>query len=326
VEKQQEQQLSMDGWIRISSDILPPHFAVERPKDAINASTTGWLSPVYEIYKSSTHYSSFLVSRFLGNQSRYLEEEKELPRPYQDFYGVLKHKTLFLYVDETKKQFIKAIMVPHYSISLTPESLTDHELFMPHNPIILHVLPDCNDLPIDPLLCLYPPTASEKENWFVILKRACSLPPFADAEAIAAFHQESAPMRKYTEAMKKLVAMTTSSGMEDGDLSATAWLNALVGRMFVTIHANKNVKNWVMQRLSRHTVDSEDDDSFLGAIAIQDIDVGDSLPVLSNPKLVKISVDGDMLIEMDIDYTGGVRIEAATCATLSVPAWVLFIN
>lgn len=60
----------------------------------------------------------------------------------------------------------------------------------------------------------------------------------------------------------------------------------------------------------------------LGDIVVTDVDVGNSLPVLSNPKLASISVDGDMMIEMDIEYTGGVRIEARTIATLSVPAWV----
>ena len=64
-----------------------------------------------------------------------------------------------------------------------------------------------------------------------------------------------------------------------------------------------------------------DEPSLLGDIAIQDIDVGNSLPVLSNPKLINIEVDGDMLIEMDIHYDGGVRLVLATEATVSIPAW-----
>ncbi len=64
----------------------------------------------------------------------------------------------------------------------------------------------------------------------------------------------------------------------------------------------------------------------LGDIVIQELNVGNSLPVLSNPKLVNISVDGDMLIEMDIDYTGGVRLVLATEATLSVPAWDAYMR
>lgn len=54
--------------------------------------------------------------------------------------------------------------------------------------------------------------------------------------------------------------------------------------------------------------------------------MGNSLPVLTNPKLVNISVDGDMLIEMDIDYTGGVRLVLATETTLSVPAWDAYMK
>jgi hypothetical protein len=64
----------------------------------------------------------------------------------------------------------------------------------------------------------------------------------------------------------------------------------------------------------------------LGDIVIQDLDVGNSLPVLTNPKLVSISVDGDMLIEMDIDYTGGFRLVLATETTLSVPAWDAYMK
>lgn len=66
-------------------------------------------------------------------------------------------------------------------------------------------------------------------------------------------------MRLYVEAMKKLVANTTVDGdCSSADLSATAWLNALVGRMFVTIHANENVKEWVTQRLSRHALEADE--------------------------------------------------------------------
>ena len=64
----------------------------------------------------------------------------------------------------------------------------------------------------------------------------------------------------------------------------------------------------------------------MGDIVIQDIDVGNSLPVLSNPKLVNIEVDGDMLIEMDIHYDGGFRLVLATEATLSVPAWDAYMK
>jgi hypothetical protein len=36
----------------------------------------------------------------------------------------------------------------------------------------------------------------------------------------------------------------------------------------------------------------------LGEITIQDVQVGDSIPVLSNPKLLELSADGSLSIEM----------------------------
>jgi hypothetical protein len=312
-------QLGMEGWIRISNDILPPHFALEHKKDD---QRQNW--NITQFYESTSIYSTFLISRFLGNQETSVPIQKQVKRPYRDFYAVLQHKTLYLYADELKREFVQTILIPHYHITLTPSTLTDHELFMPHHPILLRVLPNLLDTPMDPQICFYPPTASEKEDWFVTLKRSCSLPLFADQEAVSTFFNDSKPMKNYMEAMMKLIRLT-STGSET-DVSASAWLNAFVGRMFVAIHANQTVKQWVMNRLSRHTVETQDEDSFLGAIAIQDIDVGNSLPVLSNPKLVSIAVDGHMLIEMDIDYTGGIRIEAATCATLSVPAWDAYMK
>ncbi|KAI8813217.1 hypothetical protein BJ742DRAFT_475444 [Cladochytrium replicatum] len=144
--------------------------------------------------------------------------------------------------------------------------------------------------------------------------------------------------------------------MSGESFMATAWLNALVGRAFVAIHSNLRIKEWLLAKLSRRTkhavpvVSSFKDGvssakswfsrigstvnldpkqqqqqhqqqfGFLGDIVIQDIDVGDSIPVLSNPKLLDLSVDGDMRIEMDIEYTGGARVQAATLATISVPS------
>ena len=79
-----------------------------------------------------------------------------------------------------------------------------------------------------------------------------------------------------------------------------------------------------MKRLSKLTNDRDDqDESFLGDIEVKDVDFGNSLPMITNPKLLNLSVDGGMEIQLDISYTGGIRVEAGTDATIEVPAWVL---
>ncbi|KAJ3335206.1 hypothetical protein HDU91_002282, partial [Kappamyces sp. JEL0680] len=294
-----------------------------------NAGGSSWINSFQRAYKRGKIFSGFLISRFLGdaNSRPSIEDSLAPSKPYVDCYGVLKHKTLFIYSDEDQTECVRVILVPQYHVQLYPNSLSEHELFMPQHPIVLRVLPDIDSLNLQPEFYIYPTSSSEKESWFVILRRASRLPPFADSGALSTFYQEIDPVKQYVDAMKKLVSNT---GHENGneELSATAWLNALVGRMFVAIHANPNVTEWVKKRLSRHTVEADDDaePSLLGDIVIQDLDVGNSLPVLSNPKLVSISVDGDMLIEMDIDYTGGVRLVLATEATLSVPAWDAYMR
>ncbi|KAI8923576.1 putative integral membrane protein conserved region-domain-containing protein, partial [Entophlyctis helioformis] len=175
-------------------------------------------------------------------------------------------------------------------------------------------------------LFIYAPTGSDKEDWFFMLRRSSKLPAFADSGALSAFYQEADPMRAYTEAMDKLIQNTSTGLGASPEHQATAWLNALVGRVFVAVHSNPYIKDWFIHRLTRRAPQQTETSSFLGDIVIQDLNVGNSLPVLSNPKLVNISVEGDMNIEMDIDYTGGVRIEAATVATLSVPAWDAYMK
>jgi hypothetical protein len=80
-----------------------------------------------------------------------------------------------------------------------------------------------------------------------------------------------------------------------------------------------------MKRLSKYTIEGEHDGSFLGDILVKDVDLGNSIPVLTNPKLVNVAPDGDMDIEVDISYTGGIRIEVGTNAMISVPAWVFLM-
>ncbi|KAI9333518.1 putative integral membrane protein conserved region-domain-containing protein, partial [Zopfochytrium polystomum] len=103
------------------------------------------------------------------------------------------------------------------------------------------------------------------------------------------------------------------------------WLNALVGRAFIGLHSNPKIKEWVIAKINSRVSKSRET-SILGDIVIQDLSVGDSLPVISNPRLVDFSVDGDLNVQFDVDYTGGFRIEAATIATVSVTAWEKYIK
>ena len=128
-------------------------------------------------------------------------------------------------------------------------------------------------------------------------------------------------MKRYTKALETLMENTKN------DTSASVWLNAILGRWFVAVHANPNVKKWIMKRLSKLTNDRDaEDESILGDIEVKDVDFGNSLPMITNPKLLNMSINGDMEIQLDISYNGGIRVEAGTDATIEVPAWELYMK
>lgn len=187
------------------------------------------------------------------------EAVSRMSKLYFDCFGVVKHKALYLYQDNEMLIQIRVIQMPHYTVSLYPKDMTDHELFMSQHPIVLTLL-DGDIMTMtavasnsDPYIFIYSNNTSEKESWFVTLKRASNLPLFADEGAMSLYYEEMDSVRQYENAMKKLVANTQGEHSQE-----TAWLNALVGRMFVAIHGNANVKEWVRKRLSRHTVENDE--------------------------------------------------------------------
>ncbi|KAJ3412541.1 hypothetical protein HDV05_000622 [Chytridiales sp. JEL 0842] len=173
-------------------------------------------------------------------------------------------------------------------------------------------------------LFLYLLTGSDKEDWFFMLRRTSLLPAYSDSGALSAHFEESPEYNHFQQGMKKLFTdLQTSARNTTAENAATVWLNALLGRAFVGLHANPRLKDWIIRKLSRKTGIGRvgSDSTVLGDIEIRDVSVGDSIPILSNPKMLDFSLNGDLNIQVDITYTGGCRIEAETLATISLPSF-----
>jgi hypothetical protein len=148
---------------------------------------------------------------------------------------------------------------------------------------------------------LYCPTSSEKEDWFCKLARCRKLPNGFNQDKVMEFYRDLEPVRAYESGMQKL-----QETLKDLDSDSPVWLNALLGRAFISIHSNPRIKLWIMENITKRMAHvHRTSTSFLGDIIIKDLDVGNSLPIISNPHLLAISNEGDMEIELDLDYTGG---------------------
>ncbi|KAJ3214463.1 hypothetical protein HDU67_001648 [Dinochytrium kinnereticum] len=320
-----------------SADTLPGESLSSLPnavkrKQNIVANIASMSNTAVSIVEASFQTTSYLLSRFMGETpplpaiavaSTTADNSYNSRPPWRNVFAVLKHKTLFVYSSDERLECLDIILLTEFKIELYPDHLRDSELYLRETPIRLKLKGSSAKEESVSGLYLYMASGSDKEDWLFMIRRASHLPPHADTGALSLHFQESEPMRHFTDAMVKL--KNTVEGLEGAEGHATAWLNALVGRAFVGLHANPQIKNWVIEKLSRRYTRARGT-SILGDIVIQDLFVGDSIPILSNPKLLGFSSEGDVNVEVDIDYTGGVRVEAATVATISVSAFEPYVK
>ena len=182
--------LTMAGWVRVSYTELSTSSAYKKfqfPKDDAAASPEqqGIMSKMSSAVQSSVSYSSFLLTRFMGDRSDYGQKktETEPEEQYTDCYAVLQHKTLFLYTDETKTECMRVFLVSYYSVSLLPLDMNEFQYYSTGTPILLKI----HEMGRTPeSIYLYPLTQLEKESWFIILRRASKLPILGDEGVIHA--------------------------------------------------------------------------------------------------------------------------------------------
>ncbi|KAJ3179527.1 hypothetical protein HDU85_004800 [Gaertneriomyces sp. JEL0708] len=342
-----DHRLFKEGWVKVAATPLQPSELNDdedpetlaaiadkrvRKKRSLTMSTIKASKDMVVSASKSAHsalsmtrsVSWYLLSRFKGDPAPLHADRPTVAlgnrrqRKHRIAYAVLRHKTLSLYTSDKQTECSEMLVMSDFLVDHYPMVSTDLDIYLRTNPICLATKPHVEHRGV---YYLYMPTASEKEDWYIMLRRAADLPSFADAGAMSAYYEDCKPVRAYVDAMRKLVDIVKPS-KDNPELVATAWLNALVGRAFVGIHASPKVKDWLMEKFTRRSMNfqREYEPSLLGDIVVQDLHVGDSLPILSNPQLKDISVDGDMLIELDVEYTGGARLEIKTVATIAVDA------
>ncbi|KAI8824307.1 uncharacterized protein EV422DRAFT_519678 [Fimicolochytrium jonesii] len=279
------------------------------------------------MYTVTRSVSTYIANRFMGQNAAASEADlpqlrvtppvPPRPRRWRNSYAVLRYRTLHLYTSDDQKECTHILLLSDYRVNLYPATTTDVEVYLRTNPLCLvpkAISKRCNQQ----TFYLYFPTNSDKEDWHIMLRRARTLPSRADEGACSVFFNDTAPVTAYRVAMEKLVNTVNKTPQD----AATAWFNALVGRIFVGIHSHPALKEWLLEKFIRRSMhirrEEDDQASILGDIDVRDISVGNSLPVLSNPKLLDMTVDGDMTIEVDVEYTGKARLEVATLATISI--------
>ncbi|KAG0044514.1 hypothetical protein BGZ83_010266 [Gryganskiella cystojenkinii] len=96
-----------------------------------------------------------------------------------------------------------------------------------------------------------------------------------------------------------------------------AWLNAILGRMFLGVYKTPQIKDMVFQKmvekLSRVRLPN-----FLNDMRMKSVHLGDGVPLITRPKLLTLKPNGDMIMDLSLLYQGGFRAEVEAEAVVTV--------
>ncbi|KAI1079679.1 hypothetical protein F5B20DRAFT_161225 [Whalleya microplaca] len=304
------------------SDVAAGYFAVcrEYTPMGINAKPIERSTPVGSTTvaaPSQSVYQSMYKSIFERRQAPGpLDENKSISqRPKKAgnvFYIVLRHGHLMLFDDDEQIEVRHVISLAHHNVSIysggdrTPEG----ELFIKRNALCLTRKTDGKELTPDTQISkpfyLFSENCSAKEDFYFALLRN-------QEQSFAA--QNLAPKPQRFE-VKNIISLVQKLHSTEDHLQ-TRWLNAFMGRMFLGIYKTKDIENFIREKLTKK-ISRVNRPSFLSRIVIQSIDTGDSAPLITNPRLKDLNVEGECVMEADLKYTGKCRLEVAATARIDL--------
>ncbi|KAF9182316.1 hypothetical protein BGZ51_004820 [Haplosporangium sp. Z 767] len=235
-------------------------------------------------------------------------------------YGVIKGATMFIYETEYMQECLGVITLPNYQISV-PGNQKDSHIFSKRNPIWLKYQPSSNhtrhstassdaslsssrDYYLSMVNCV------DKEDLYFTLLRCSKL------KSSRSFLREI-PKRDSTLFDKSAMNTLIRSIHSNEHQFQAAWLNALLGRIFLGVYKTPQVKDMVFQKLvdklSRVRLPN-----FLNDMRMKSVHLGDGIPLITRPKLLTLKPNGEMIMDLNLLYQGGFRAEVEAEAVVTV--------
>ncbi|RYP23675.1 hypothetical protein DL765_000971 [Monosporascus sp. GIB2] len=318
-QKEEPKQRFSDG-----SDVAAGYFAVcrEYTPMGINAKPIERPTPVGSTTvapPSQSVYQSMYRSIFDRKQpTGPLDDHKSASqRPKKAgnvFYVVLRHGHLMLFDDEEQIEVRHVVSLALHDVSIysggdrTPEG----ELFIKRNALCLTRRADgkrlAPDAQVSKPFYLFSENCSAKEDFYFCLLRN---------QDKTFGSQKVAPTPQRFE-VRNIISLVQKLHSSEEHMQ-TRWLNAFIGRVFLGLYKTKDAENYIREKLTKK-ISRVNRPSFLTKIAIQNIDIGESPPFVTNPRLRDLNVEGECVMESDVKYTGSFRLEVAAVARIDLGA------
>lgn len=85
----------------------------------------------------------------------------------------------------------------------------------------------------------------------------------------------------------------------------------------MALYKTSEIENFIRAKITKK-ISRVKTPSFLSKIALRQIDLGEAAPVVTNPRLKDLTVDGELVVEADVKYSGNFRIEVAATARIEL--------
>ncbi|RDL31512.1 Uncharacterized protein BP5553_09721 [Venustampulla echinocandica] len=228
------------------------------------------------------------------------------------FYVVLRHGHLMLFDDDQQLEVRHVISLAHHNVGIYSggEETPEGELFIKRNALSLSRRSDAGELTPDGTTSkpffLFSENCSEKEDFYFAMLRSQEQRPDA---------RDNPPVPLQYD-VKDIITLVQRLHSSEEHLQ-TRWLNAIIGRVFLALYKTPEIESFIRAKITKK-ISRVKTPSFLSKIALRNIDLGEAAPFITNPRLKELTVDGDLVVEADVRYTGNFRIEVAATARIEL--------
>ncbi|KAL6935568.1 uncharacterized protein HGUI_01508 [Hanseniaspora guilliermondii] len=113
-----------------------------------------------------------------------------------------------------------------------------------------------------------------------------------------------------TADVTKLIALNNA----DNNHINCKWFNLIISRIFMSFKANNKIENVIKEKIKDKL--SKVNVSFLDDFVINDLKLGNIPPLLSNPKVIKMDLEGDLEVHFDIVFDSHFTLNISTVMNL----------
>ena len=304
---------------RHEPDVASGYFAVcrEYVPGGINGKPPERTTPAGAVVaaESPSVYQSMYRSIFDRKQGPVLDPGKSngrtVKRARNVFFVVLRHGHLMLYEDSEQMEVKHVISLELHDVGIYggEEVIPEGELWIKRNAIQLQRKAGIEDpTSTSKPFFFFSDNCSEKENFYFALLQN------QDVESDAIDN----PPRPQQYETKHIISLVQKLHSSEEQLQ-TRWINGLVGRLFLALYKTRLMEDFVRNKITKKIARVKKP-AFLSGIVLQKIDMGNSAPHVTNPRLKDLTIDGDCCAEADFKYSGNFRLEIAATARIDLGA------